>query len=332
MLVLLLGLFGIQAGAADYEQLPGNFGGFSSDGSVLTVADDFRFEQDTLVGGVIWWGGYFNPPPGPDNFTVSLFSDSGGHPGSVLAQFPFGAVPARATGRFVNAPDFYPEFQYSASFPTSFLAQAGVKYWISIVNPPRDIWLWEASGSTLNPGVQRRFNGDFWQPYLDNTAFRLVSGSVSGSPVITEEPVDRSAVVGNPATFSVQAVGAPTLAYQWYRDGTLINRATNALHTIPHVAISDNAGYSVVVANSSGSVTSRVAQLTVRFLEIDCYPGVKILGAPGRTYRIEATPATGAPNWQTLTNLVLPSSPYIWIDYESPTLSQRFYRVAELPE
>lgn len=173
-LTLLASLLVVTSGAVDYQQLPGHFGGFGSDDGIIVVADDFQFGQETLLGGLNWWGGYFNPPPGPDNFTVRLFSDSGGHPGTLLNQFAFGTVAKVATGQFVNAPGLYPEFKYSASFATPFLAEAGVTYWVSIVNPPRDIWLWEASASSLNPGVQRSFQGGAWEPYFDNTAFQLV--------------------------------------------------------------------------------------------------------------------------------------------------------------
>jgi hypothetical protein len=126
-------------------------------------------------------------------------------------------------------------------------------------------------------------------------------------------------------------VGAQPLAYQWYRNNAIINDATNTSYTIANVTTGDAGGFHVVISNSISSVTSRVAQLTVAFLDIDMYAGIKILGVPGRTYRIEATPASGAPNWQTLTNLVLPSNPYIWIDYESPDVPARLYRAAELP-
>jgi hypothetical protein len=38
-----------------------------------------------------------------------------------------------------------------------------------------------------------------------------------------------------------------------------------------------------------------------------------------------------AVNWQTLTNVLLSSSPYIWINYGSLGAGQRLYRAAELP-
>ncbi|MEY2410478.1 MAG: hypothetical protein QOF48_3148 [Verrucomicrobiota bacterium] len=162
-------------------------------------------------------------------------------------------------------------------------------------------------------------------------SYILQSGNISGAPSIFQEPQDRGAVAMNPATFSVQAVGAQPLSYQWYKNGTTLTAATNSSFAIASVGTSDTGGYRAIVANSFGSVTSRVAQLTVAFLNIDNYAGIQVLGVPGRTYRIEATPASGMPAWQTITNLTLPSSPYIWIDYDSPGMATRLYRVAELP-
>lgn len=63
MAILLCALV-LRTPAAVYQQLPGQFGGFSSDGSTITVADDFQLGQDTLIGSIGWWGGYFDPAPG----------------------------------------------------------------------------------------------------------------------------------------------------------------------------------------------------------------------------------------------------------------------------
>jgi len=155
-----------------YQQLPGHSGGFVWD-ATLTVADDFVLGQTTLIGGFNWWGGVYGPPP-QDDFTFRLYSDNGGQPGSVLADLALGAVSKFATGDFVNAPNLYPEYEYSFTFSTPVLAQAGVRYWVSIVNSPINFWLWEASASPLNPGVQRSYDSGPWQPYDYNTAFELV--------------------------------------------------------------------------------------------------------------------------------------------------------------
>lgn len=167
--------------------------------------------------------------------------------------------------------------------------------------------------------------------FVGDGGYIVQSGNLGGAPLITTQPQDRAAVVDNPASFSVQASGSQPLAYQWFHNTTAIPNATNASHNIANVQTSDGGGYQVVITNSFGSVTSRVAQLSVAFLGINCYAGISVLGVPGRTYRIEATPATGPLNWQVLTNLVLPSSPYVWIDYDSPQTGQRLYRAAELP-
>jgi len=157
------------------------------------------------------------------------------------------------------------------------------------------------------------------------------SGNLGGAPLILVQPQDRGAIVGNPVSFSVQLSGEPPLAYQWFHGNTAIADATNSSYTIASVVATNSGGYKVVITNSFGAVTSRVARLTVSFLDIKSYAGVEILGLVGRNYRIEATSLGGPANWQTLTNLVLPTTPYIWIDYQSPTAGQRLYRAAELP-
>jgi hypothetical protein len=63
-------------------------------------------------------------------------------------------------------------------------------------------------------------------------------------------------------------------------------------------------------------------------LQINTYPGLKITGIVGRTYRIESSPDTT--DWTTRTTLVLSSSPYLWID-QNPAAGIKFYRALLLP-
>jgi hypothetical protein len=62
-------------------------------------------------------------------------------------------------------------------------------------------------------------------------------------------------------------------------------------------------------------------------------PKIAVSGLVGRTNRIEYTDAlaTGTNNWQTLTTLELPSSPYLVTDSTATNSSQRFYRGVLLP-
>lgn len=63
-------------------------------------------------------------------------------------------------------------------------------------------------------------------------------------------------------------------------------------------------------------------------LDLSTYPGLRITGVVGRTYRIESSPDTT--NWNTETTILLTSSPYLWIDPIS--LGQKkFYRAFLMP-
>ena len=83
-------------------------------------------------------------------------------------------------------------------------------------------------------------------------------------PNITSQPVNQSVEAGQSATFSVAATGGTTLIYQWKKNGSNIPYATSSTYTIPDASSADNgARYSVSVSNSTGSVTSGEATLTV---------------------------------------------------------------------
>jgi Laminin B (Domain IV) len=61
------------------------------------------------------------------------------------------------------------------------------------------------------------------------------------------------------------------------------------------------------------------------------YTGITIAGEVGRTYRIEATAALAEPPvWQAVTNLVLPGSPFFWLDPDSAQAAPRFYRAVRV--
>lgn len=61
----------------------------------------------------------------------------------------------------------------------------------------------------------------------------------------------------------VQTENGDNLIYQWYKNSTVINGATNTSYKISSVKTNDMGNYTVKVSNSKGSVTSDVAVLTV---------------------------------------------------------------------
>ena len=84
------------------------------------------------------------------------------------------------------------------------------------------------------------------------------------APVITQDPADVTVGAGASASFGVTAFGAPTLAYQWQRNGADIGGATGSTYILPSAAASDTgARFRCVVTNTYGSDTSAEATLTV---------------------------------------------------------------------
>jgi hypothetical protein len=83
-------------------------------------------------------------------------------------------------------------------------------------------------------------------------------------PSITIQPQDVVVGLGDTATFSVAAAGSPPLTYQWFFNSDAIPGQNGPTLVVP-TGFGDEAGeYHVVVANASGSINSRVAQLTLR--------------------------------------------------------------------
>jgi phospholipase/lecithinase/hemolysin len=95
----------------------------------------------------------------------------------------------------------------------------------------------------------------------------LLAWSTGGSfaqPVITIQPHGLTNLAGTTASFSVTATSALPLAYQWIFDSVNpLANATNADLVLTNVQSLNAGGYSVVITNVEGSVTSAVAVLTI---------------------------------------------------------------------
>ncbi len=103
---------------------------------------------------------------------------------------------------------------------------------------------------------------------LSNTS--RVSVAVSdGLPAILTQPQDVAAPAGSDAIFTVEAAGPAPLAYQWRKDGVgLTNSArifgvNSATLFVTDLETGDEGGYSVVVSNPFGSITSETATLSL---------------------------------------------------------------------
>lgn len=143
-----------------------------------------------------------------------------------------------------------------------------------------------------------------WTPQAGATNYTTGSGSITvlvqPAPTIVQEPADLSLYPTETAQFTVSVQGTPPLTYTWRKGGTAltdagtVSGATTPTLAIANVGTADAGGYDVVIANSIGSVTSRVASLTIKptgpalNLTLD-YGGAPIVQATGL-------------NWNTITN------------------------------
>ena len=85
----------------------------------------------------------------------------------------------------------------------------------------------------------------------------------TNAPGISSPPASRTNFAGTDETFNVTATGAAPLSYRWRFNDTTIAGATTNSYTRANVQTNDAGSYTVVVTNTSGSVTSAVTTLTV---------------------------------------------------------------------
>jgi autotransporter-associated beta strand protein len=117
-------------------------------------------------------------------------------------------------------------------------------------------------------------------------------------PQIATQPASISRYAGYSGQFRVTLAGSSPANYQWQKagsplsDGGNISGATTSTLTIGNISAPDAADYSVVATNSSGSVTSSVATLTL--LTPNGYESTLVAAAPKAYYRLDETgdPAT----------------------------------------
>lgn len=91
----------------------------------------------------------------------------------------------------------------------------------------------------------------------------VIAATPSTTVVINTQPASQSVSVGGSVTFGVSVTSTSAVTYQWRKDGTAIAGATASSYALTNVSASAAGGYSVVVTNSAGSVTSSTATLTV---------------------------------------------------------------------
>lgn len=124
----------------------------------------------------------------------------------------------------------------------------------------------------ITPPTTLADNGSLYSVTVTDNAGSIVSRDAlltvepnDTSPTIVTQPADTTVTAGQPAVFNVTASGSVPLSYQWHKNGVDIPRATRSSYrTKPTTSRDNGALFSVTVSNSSGSVLSANAVLTVQ--------------------------------------------------------------------
>jgi hypothetical protein len=158
----------------------------------------------------------------------------------------------------------------------SALLGASVSFKISATGTPTPTLKWYkdgalisgATGSTYSISNLTAAHAGSYSVVATNSAGSTTSAlatlTVSGvKPVITLQPVARTAAAGQAVSFVAAASGTPAPALQWLKNNVVIAGATTATLTIKNVSAADVASYSVVATNSAGSTSSSDAKLTL---------------------------------------------------------------------
>jgi hypothetical protein len=125
-----------------------------------------------------------------------------------------------------------------------------------------------ATNSTLLLGAVTPTQAGRYSVVVSNAYGLAVSSAATLTvlvrPFITQQPQDRAVSDGGSAVFTVVAGGTEPLDFQWYYNETnLLAGATNASLMLDNITTNQAGGYSVVVANAYGTITSVEAELTV---------------------------------------------------------------------
>jgi len=150
-------------------------------------------------------------------------------------------------------------------------------------------------------------------------------------PIITMQPTNVTVFAGSPAGFFVSASGSPTLSCQWRRNGSTLAGGTNDWLNLPSAQPVNAGDYTVVIANSVGSVTSSVARLTVSVSPVLSRPQIvsgaaqfTLNGTPGDRYAVEFS--TNLLNWNSAATVTNLTGAILFVDPQSAVLPAKFYR------
>jgi len=293
----------------------------SSDG--ITSPDYATIKYSSA--GVLLWTNFYNGPGNSFDDAHAVAVDASGN--------------VYVTGDTATSQGSSTGIGYDEDYATIAYSSSGVPLWTNRYNGPGDkrdfgrAVLVDATGSVYVTGSSESSAGD-----ADFVTIKYVI-----PPVIARQPVSRTNAVGTTASFSVEAAGGLPLSYHWRRGGTNLvdggnlSGVTTTNLLIADVQPADAGGYTVVVTNAYGSVTSSVAQLTVtippspgRFTRLSYSPetGLSFIfrdATPGQPYRIQTSTSLAEASWTDWMSFNY-TGPMLLTDLGAAETTNKFYR------
>ncbi len=181
---------------------------------------------------------------------------------------------------------------------------------------------------------------------VNDTSSDIVMGSAlfatyatpNTAPLILIQPVGAAVEAGTPVTLTSAAEGTGALTYRWLKDGVAVAGASAASLSLPGVQQTDVGGYAFVASNTYGSVTSRVANVTIQIQNVSPVLAIQLMeantyqlhltGRAGRSYALQAS--ANLVDWETLGVVTADAAgAALFTDTDPGARPGRFYRAVE---
>lgn len=208
--------------------------------------------------------------------------------GSITFTKPAGAGAQQTTGIFALSGMVMPAAPAISVPPQSLVnnqpAMGATLTAVAMGTPPLSYqWFFSTNGSPgtfailtdqtnanlqLNPPLLATDAGSYVLVVTNNygaATSAVATLTVARAPVIGQQPAPTNVArfTGTSNLFSMTATAALPVDYSWRRDGTILPQASSPNCLLTNLQTSDSGGYTVVLSNAFGVVTSAVALLQV---------------------------------------------------------------------
>jgi hypothetical protein len=260
---------------------------------VLTNGVQYVLAAETFAG-VDPWGNTYAIPDLNAYFAVNCAATFWG------AAWPGGGVSGLFSGQMYSAPNLA---ILALPTPTAYVRPTNVTQYagfdvtlnaIAAGAPPVTLQWFKQPGNPLPgqthtalsfPNVSLSDAGAYFVIATNNVtgAFAQSADAVVNvlpdvGPSLDQDVQSQSAFIHQTVRFTAAASGTPTLAYQWWFNGSPLPGATNSTLTLTNVSEANAGNYQLTITNNWGATNSSIAALSVLVPAWGSYPASVMLG------------------------------------------------------